>query len=75
MCKVPATKTRQLAGGRRQHKVDTSWVKGIWVGKRLESDEHVIMTMQGKVHCRTVRRLPPSGRADKQLLAECFGAP
>ena len=43
-------------------------MKGIWVGKTTTNDEHIILTVAGKVTCRTVRRMPKGNRHDKELL-------
>eukprot|EP00975_Prorocentrum_lima_P000393 75966-Prorocentrum_lima.AAC.1 len=45
--------------GRRQ-KADPAWRHGIWVGKELKSDEHILLTAKGAVTARSIRRLPPS---------------
>ena len=39
-------------------KAAAGWVKGIYVGKRLNSEEHRLMTEAGSQTYRTVRRLP-----------------
>ena len=37
-------------------KMDVQWMKGIWVGTLDEGDGHVLLTPQGTVTGRTVRR-------------------
>ena len=59
----------------RLTKADTAWVKGIWVGKTTTNDEHIILTLAGKVTCRTVRRMPKGKRHDKELLMKVCGEP
>ena len=52
--KVPLSKTHQRKG--RQHpKGDTTWVRGIWLGKDPASDDHIIGCYQGRLRARTVR--------------------
>ena len=50
-------------------------MKGIWVGKTTSNDEHIILTVAGKVTCRTVRRMPKGKRHDKELLLKASGEP
>ena len=75
LVKVPTSSSRGLRGGRRQHKGDTSFVYGIWIGKHDSNDDHRVLTRHGEVRARTVRRLPEDRRADKELLDAICGAP
>ncbi len=50
LAKIPVSKTGLKKGGRLQ-KIDSGWVKAIWVGKTPENDEHVLLTTAGKVVC------------------------
>ena len=73
--KAPASHTRQKRGNRRQHKADSVWTKGLWVGKTDNNDEHILLTAEGKHHARSVRRLEESRRYDVQLFDTIAGLP
>lgn len=48
---------------------------GIWLGKAEESDEHLVATLSGAYRCRTIRRMLPDQRSNKELLVGFKGAP
>eukprot|EP00959_Pyramimonas_sp_CCMP1952_P110465 2310896-Pyramimonas_sp.AAC.1 len=79
MARAPVSKTgqRRSMGGLvpRLTKADTAWDKGIWVGKTTNNDEHIILTIAGKVTCRTARRMPKGKRHDRELLLKVRGEP
>ena len=75
MIKIPVSKTRQAKGTRTVHKADAAWLKGLWMGKDLLTDDHIVMTAQGLVKGRGIRRLPADRRVDKELLRDAFGDP
>jgi len=66
-------KTRQMPGGRRHQKGDTTWMKAIWLGKHLRSDDHLVWTVHGLIRTRTVRRLEEGKRYDKELFETLSG--
>ena len=35
-------------------KADPRWSVGIWLGKTLKSDEHIVATHQGCKNCRSI---------------------
>ena len=45
--KVPISHTREITSGVMMPKGDSSMVRGIWVGKHAESDDHVYLTASG----------------------------
>ena len=45
-------------------KLEKRWLEGVWVGRRAESDEHVVATSDGLVAGRTCRVLPLTGPED-----------
>ena len=47
-------------------KLDVQWVKGIWVGKMDESDGHIVLILAGISTGRSVRRLPPEQRVQRE---------
>jgi len=73
--KAPASHTRQATAKDLQAKGDSTMVKGIWVGKNAESDDHVFLTAGGWHRARTVRRLEPAKRADPAILQLCKTLP
>jgi hypothetical protein len=75
LAKVPSSSSRQLREGRRQHKGDTTWTYGIWVGKNERNDSHKILTPEGEIEARTVRRLPADRRAVQDLFDSVCGTP
>ena len=62
LMKAPQSSSGARRGQARQNKADTAWIKGIWVGKTDNNDEHIVLTDTGKFTCRTVRRLEPAHR-------------
>ena len=48
---------------------------GIWLGKQLDSDEHLIGTKDGVFSCRTVKRLSEYLQINKTILEEMVGVP
>ena len=45
---------RALQGGKRWHKGDAAFIKGVWVGRSETSDEHIVLTLGGRVLSRTI---------------------
>ncbi|CAK0815286.1 unnamed protein product, partial [Prorocentrum cordatum] len=66
--KTPISHTRQIAATSLKRKGESSFVKGIWIGKRRESDDHLLLTPAGWHRARTCRRLEPALRADDKLM-------
>jgi len=73
--KAPVSHTRQGAKKTRRHKGDSSWAKGIWVGKHDRSDDHYVLTENGRHRCRTIRRLEGSKRFDQEIFDKVVGSP
>ena len=61
--------------GELSRKADALSVRGIWLGHTDDSDEHIIMTPEGVITARTIVRLEPDKRADRDLLMNCKGVP
>ena len=59
--------------GELSRKADALSVRGIWLGHTDDSDEHIIMTPEGVITARTIVRLEPDKRADRDLLMNCKG--
>ena len=47
MFKVPESHTRQITAKVTRNKGESMFVKGIWVGKHRESDDHIFLTAGG----------------------------
>ena len=59
----------------RACKLDSLWVKGVWVGRAESTDEHVLLTPKGVLRTRTVRRLPEPDNFDRIFTESCKGLP
>ena len=75
LVRVPKPTHRGLQGGKRWHKGDAVFIKGVWVGRSDLSDEHIVLTPGGRVFSRTIRRLEPSRRHDAGFLDNVKGLP
>lgn len=56
-------------------KLDSRVSPGLWVGKSLASDEHLVATVQGIRKCRSVYRRPDSKRHDIKWVEQASGLP
>ena len=75
LVRVPKPTHRGLQGGKRWHKGDAVFIKGVWVGRSETSDEHIVFTPGGRVLSRTIRRMEPSRRHDSVFLSDVKGLP
>ena len=75
LVRVPKPTHRALQGGKRCHKGDAVFIRGVWVGRSETSDEHIVLTLGGRVFSRTIRRLEPSRRHDAAFLGMVKGLP
>ena len=57
----------------RAGKLDTAWVKAVWVGRVDRSNEHLLLTTKGCIRSRVVRRIPDGNQASYH--AEVQGLP
>ena len=73
--RVPKPTHRGLQGGKRWHKGDAVFIKGVWVGLSDLWDEQIVLTPGGRVFSRTIRRLEPSRRHDAGFLDEVKSPP
>ena len=46
----------------RAGKLDSAWVKAVWVGRVDRSNEHLLLTTKGCIRSRVVRRIPDGNR-------------
>ena len=56
-------------------KLSSSWGYGLWLGRTMASNAHIVGTRSGALLVRTVRRLPPSEREDGELVIVMRGTP
>ena len=56
-------------------KFKEKWGVGIWAGRDNLADMHIILTRQGALTARSIRRLAPSEATDLQLLLAVKGHP
>ena len=70
-----APEHRGLLSGRRLHKGDTAWEKGIWFGKSGTDPEHIVGTENGAMGTRRIRRLEPTQPSETSLLVGIHGVP
>ena len=59
----------------RKNKLEPRFLYGIWSGISARSGEFVIITPDGQMKARTIKRLPEDQRWDKSFLDKCRGAP
>ena len=57
----------------RAGKLDSAWVKAVWVGRVDRSNEHLLLTTKGCIRSRVVRRVPDGNQASYH--AEVQGLP
>ena len=63
----------QMLTKMREGKLDSAWVKAVWVGRVDRSNEHLLLTTKGCVRSRVVRRIPDGNQASYH--AEVQGLP
>ncbi|CAK0856447.1 unnamed protein product, partial [Prorocentrum cordatum] len=56
-------------------KADDRWHLGVWLGKSMRSDEHLVGTAKGVLLRRSIWRRPEKDRWDAQLLDRFVGSP
>ena len=47
----------------RAGKLDSAWIKAVWVGRVDKSNEHLLLTTKGCIRSRVVRRIPDGNQA------------
>ena len=57
----------------RAGKLDSAWVKAVWVGRVVRSNENLLLTTKGCIRSRVVRRIPDGNEASYH--AEVQGLP
>ena len=56
-------------------KADDRWNLGVWLGKSMRADEHLVGASKGVLTCRSIWRRPEQQRWNKQLLDAFVGSP
>ena len=62
---------RQLRADDQEHwskNLESSWLEGIWLGRHSKTDEHLIVTPNGMVRSRALKRRVERRRSDTTLL-------
>ena len=47
----------------RAGKLDSAWVKAVWVGRVDKSNEHLLLIAKGCIRSRVVRRIPDGNQS------------
>ena len=75
LARLPRNKQRR-GRGRVVHKGDMGFARAVWLGRSFESDEHIVALASGVVTTtRTIKRLAPGKRFDRQMVADMKGMP
>eukprot|EP00971_Amphidinium_carterae_P057164 1130344-Amphidinium_carterae.1 len=61
--------------GPHKLKLTSNYGWGVWVGRHALDNSHLLLTRQGALAARSVRRLPPAERVQLQLLLAVRGSP
>ena len=61
--------------GMKFAKTDLRMEKGLFVGRKSDSNEYLFATPKGTFTTRTAKRLPVDGRSDLKLFGEVIGTP
>ena len=56
-------------------KMESDWHLGIWVGRTSNSNEYILLTQEGVLRCRSVRRLELAERYNKKNMEDAKGLP
>ena len=59
----------------QEHKLETEWFEGIWLGHNRASNEILIGTTEGVVKAYGVRRMPEEDRWDGEMIKKPQGTP
>ena len=73
--RVAVSPSGKIRGRVRQGRADARFVRGIWLGKTTESDEHLFANELGVYTTRTVKRVPDSEQKRADLVRSLQGTP
>ena len=57
------------------HKMEPQWVSGVWLGKPVGNDEHIVATSHGVIQARCSRRRERTAKYDPNLIKQVQGVP
>ena len=60
---------------RQEHKMESEWAEGIWLGHNRSSNEIIVGTRKGAVRAYAIRRKLEEDRWDAQMITEIRGTP
>ena len=73
--RVAVSPSGKIRYGVRQGREDARLVRGMWIGKTTESDEHLLANELGVYTTRTVKRVPDSELERADLVRSLQGTP
>ena len=73
--RVAVSPSGKIRDGIRQGRADARFVRGMWLGKTTESDEHLFATDTGVYTTRTVKRVPATEQRRPDLVKSLHGTP
>ena len=53
---------------KHRKKMESDWHLGIWVARTSNSNEHILLTQEGVLRCRSVRRLELAERFNNKIM-------
>ena len=72
---IPLGETVMAKFSASRQKAAPRWTKGIYAGKTVASDEHLVLTNAGVETVRTIRRLPAGSQFQLEALKQARGTP
>ena len=73
--RVAVSPSSKIRDGIRQGRADARFVRGMWLGKTTECDEHLFATDTGVYTTRTVKRVPDTEQRRADLVKSLQGTP
>ena len=58
-----------------KNKFESCWLTGSWLGRSMQSNEHIVATSSGVFLSRTIRRRVAANRWDSEVFKEDCGVP
>ena len=59
----------------QRYKLDSCWIKGVWVGHTDQTREHVVVTERGAMRARTIRQLTEGDRLENNAYDDMVALP
>ena len=73
--RVAVSPSGKIRDGIRQGRADARFLRGVWLGKTTESDEHLFANETGVYTTRTVKRVPDTEQRRADLVENLQGTP